>query len=489
MSNQQLLDAPAAEHETSASVLEVLRNGNFLKIWLAQILCQTAQQIVNIALVLQMDQLTHSSAAVSGIIVCFTLPAILFAAIAGVFVERRSKRVMLMLTNVGRGLMVLLYVLPDPHWGAGVLLPYFYIATFAFATVSQFFNPAEAAMIPLLVSRRELVSANSLFNLTLPATQLGGFVILGPLLLSTVFHNNFDGLYVVIFGLCIAAAALTYFLPHDNPHAALARQYVQSLEAEEDDALEEGMGHRDLRGGYRTPGTATMAEIEAELAAVRSERSRWRAAWEELAEGWQFIRSDAVIMRAILYWSTSIAVFMMLGAIGPGFLEHVLGIDQSMLIYVLLPAGVGLVIGVVLVGRTARPDNREAMINWSLLAAGVTVMAFSLLYPVLVLVYGGQPPQTLVLVLMGLLTLLLGLSNNFIAVPAQTAMQERSPEYIRARVFSAFYTVSNAMLIAPVLFAGALADILGYVQTVLFIGALMLGTALLGLVQMYRSRR
>src|SRR5436305_12386363 len=74
-------------------------------------------------------------------------------------------------------------------------------------------------MIPLVVPRDQLVAANPLFNRAQPATQLGGFIILGPLLLSTVFHNNYNGLYFVIFLLCLAAAGMTYLLPQDRPEA------------------------------------------------------------------------------------------------------------------------------------------------------------------------------------------------------------------------------------------------------------------------------
>lgn len=91
----------------------------------------------------------------------------------------------------------------------------------------------------------------------------------------------------------------------------------------------------------------------------------------------------------------------------------------------------------------------------------------------------------LMLSLLGVLTLLLGVFNSFISVPAQTALQERSPEQIRARVFSAFYTVSNAILIIPVVFAAALADTLGHVPTVIGIGVVVILVAGLGL---YRSR-
>jgi MFS family permease len=86
---------------------------------------------------------------------------------------------------------------------------------------------------------------------------------------------------------------------------------------------------------------------------------------------------------------------------------------------------------------------------------------------------------------MGFLTLILGVVNSFISVPAQTALQERSPENKRARVFSAFYTVSNAIIIFPVLFAAAMADTLGHVPTVAIIGAVVLLSAVVGL---YKSR-
>lgn len=450
------------EAQKAAGIKEVLRNPNFLKLWAAQILSQTAQQIVNFALLLQVERLTGSSTATAGIIIAFTIPAILFSAIAGVFVERNSKKLMLTITNVLRGVMVLAYILTDPAWGAGAVLPIFYVVTLLFAGVSQFFNPAEAAMIPLVVRKDQLIAANSLFNLTLPATQLGGFVVLGPLLLTTVFHNNFNGLYILIFVLCIAAAVSTWMLPQDRPDSTANERRKKG----------EKVNVTGVAGGA------------ADIA-----RSGYKEAAEELAEGWRFIRRDPVIMSAIIYWSVAIAVFMMLGTIGPGFLR-VIGIDQSKLFYVLLPGGLGLVIGVILVGRIARHDNRETMINISLLAAAIALILFAATYPVLSWLYtataeGNIPNELVVLGLLGFLTFALGMINSFISVPAQTALQERSPEAIRARVFSAFFTISNAILLVPVFFAGALADWLGHAMSVFIIGLAVLLTAVIGL---YRSR-
>ncbi len=450
--------------QPQSSFQDLLKNRNFLILWIAQIISQTAQQIINYALILQVSQLTNSGKAVSGIIICFTIPAILFAAIAGVFVERNSKKTMLVLTNLARGVMVLAYVLTDASWGAGTVLPVFYIVTLLFSAVSQFFNPAELAMIPLIVSRKQLVSANSLFNLSFTGCQLVGFVILGPLLLGTVLHGEFPRLYLILFFLYLVCAIITYFLPQDDTQMTAAER---------------------RRRGERV-GVTQVATGATEIA-----RSGFENARDELIEGWAFIRHDRVILSAIIYWSIAITVFMMLGTIGPGFLQNVLGIDPAQLFYILMPGGLGLVVGVLVVGRIATPNNRQIMINIALFLAGAVLLVFALVEPVtqwLFSLANRHPPATLMLALLAIMTFLLGLLNSFIGVPAQTALQERTTEDIRARVFSVFFTVSNIILIVPVFFAGALADSLGYPKTVALISVVVLSIAGIGLYRTYRER-
>src|SRR5438552_121443 len=69
---------------------------------------------------------------------------------------------------------------------------------------------AEAAMIPLLVKRDKLIAANSLFNLTLTASQLIGFVFLGPPLVKLL---GYRWLYILLFGFYVLCAWLTWKLP------------------------------------------------------------------------------------------------------------------------------------------------------------------------------------------------------------------------------------------------------------------------------------
>ena len=250
-------------------------------------------------------------------------------------------------------------------------------------------------MIPLLVRRDQLVSANSLFNLSFTACQLLGFVILGPLLLATIGKNDYSVLYLILFMLYVACAVLTYFLPQDQPGETAAA--------------------RRLRG-------EKVGVSEVTAGATQIARSGFEAARDELFEGWAFIRRDQVITSAIVYWSIAITVFMMLGAIGPGFLKNVLGIDANQLYTIMVPGGVGLVIGVIVVGRIANPNNRRTMINLALLAAGLVLLVFALIEPVTRWFFGlsnHKPPVELMVSLLGVMTFLLGLLNSFIAVPAQ----------------------------------------------------------------------
>src|SRR5690242_12107915 len=151
---------PEVPPPTPTGIIQVLRNRNFLFLWIAQALSQTAQQVMNYVLLQQAFALSQSNTAVSLIMICFTLPAILFSAVAGVYVDRKPKRVVLTATNAMRVGAMLLYIFFTGSNLGVIALVVIYTTTLFFSSVGQFFNPAESAAIPLLVPRNQLVSAN-----------------------------------------------------------------------------------------------------------------------------------------------------------------------------------------------------------------------------------------------------------------------------------------------------------------------------------------
>src|ERR1700694_4663956 len=100
-------------------------------------------------------------------------------------------------------------------WNPHLLIPLFFL-TFVISLVTQFFIPAEASAIPLLVSKSDLAPALSLFNITLTIAQALGFLVLGGLLtvLFPSFHLSLGFLQVQVlsFDMLFALVGIVYVL-------------------------------------------------------------------------------------------------------------------------------------------------------------------------------------------------------------------------------------------------------------------------------------
>ena len=83
--------------------LAVLKNRPFLFLWLAQAFTQIGGNMVIFGLTIIIADTTSSTTAVSALILTFLIPAVLFSALAGVFVDRLDRRLVLIITNVLRG--------------------------------------------------------------------------------------------------------------------------------------------------------------------------------------------------------------------------------------------------------------------------------------------------------------------------------------------------------------------------------------------------
>src|SRR5450759_3995930 len=91
--------------------MAVLRNRPFLLLWLAQLSTQVGGMMVIYGLTIVITTAYASNTAVGVLLLSFLVPAIVFSAIAGVFVDRVDKRHMLVVTNILRGIAFLAIVL------------------------------------------------------------------------------------------------------------------------------------------------------------------------------------------------------------------------------------------------------------------------------------------------------------------------------------------------------------------------------------------
>ena len=85
-----------------ASFGRVLKNCSFLLLWLAQLLSQIVFNAANYGVIAIVTAITHSTVMVGFAIVSFTLPAVPFSLLAGVYVDHLDKRLVLWVSNALR---------------------------------------------------------------------------------------------------------------------------------------------------------------------------------------------------------------------------------------------------------------------------------------------------------------------------------------------------------------------------------------------------
>ncbi len=184
----------------------LLKNRSFMALWVGQLLSQVADKILLtllIALLAVYPTATGTENSMrSVLLLTFTLPAILFGSVAGIFVDRLGKKLILVVSNVIRALLI--FTIPFLPREFIILL----LITFVISTVTQFFAPAEQAAIPLLIPRENLLAANALFTTTSMGGFIVGFAIGEPLLsLSQAWGGNY-GQEFLVGGLYLLAAGM-----------------------------------------------------------------------------------------------------------------------------------------------------------------------------------------------------------------------------------------------------------------------------------------
>lgn len=414
----------------------VLRNRAFMLLWVAQALSQVAQNALILGLLVIVQRLTQSPAHLSIATFALVLPSVLFSMLAGVAVDFVNKKTVLFATNVLRVVAVGAFLLLDDR-----LLP-IYVVAFLFSTVGQFFAPAEAAAIPLLVPKEQLIAANSLFNLTLSASQLVGLVIVAPVLIKLLGISGFLAALMILFAL---AAACVLVLPTDQQ----ARGSLWLLQS------------RKLLSGVI----------------------------DQLREGWAILHRDGQASIAMLYLTLMMTLAPLLAVIGPVFAVGVIRTSAEDVVYLFAPAGVGMVLTTTVLGKIVERLGKLRLMVMSLLAMGGTLALLAaaktggsfLLYNVLGLVMDTRPVHLEIIPIVMLLSLALGIEFVCIAVPAQTMLQERCPPEFRGRIFGVQFTLAGAGSLLPLLGAGAFADIFGVNKTILFLGLILMGVAALTL--------
>jgi len=153
----------------------VVRSGSYFPLWLAQLASSFGDTLHYIALVVLVFDLTGRGAAVAGLVAAETIPVLLLAPLAGVVIDRFSRKTVLIASDLIRAALVVSLVWPQ---GAG----HAYAVAAGLAAGNVFFNPTVQAVIPAITTPEQRLAANSVAWSTGRLVQIVASAVAGGLI-------------------------------------------------------------------------------------------------------------------------------------------------------------------------------------------------------------------------------------------------------------------------------------------------------------------
>jgi MFS family permease len=416
--------APGLRPEDADGFVGVLRRTDFRLLWAAQVCSQLADKFLMFTLLVLVYTLSGRSTGSSLVMVAYTLPSVLLSAPAGVYADRHDKRSLMLGTNLLRGGLILLIplsqhvpLLSDRAWPLLVI-------TLLFSAVGQVFAPAEAASLPFLVRREQIMTATSLFMTTAVVTLVVGV----PLATISVRVLGATAPFYVATALFAAASFCIW-------------------------------------------------RVGTSLRAAAVEHPPARNIGRELREGLMILWSHPALRVALGISTVALIVVFSVFGLGPGYMSQLLGLQPTDTYLLLIPLTTGLVGSAVVLGRAShrREPSRSRLAAWSMASSGAALLGLGLV--------PGTLRQSSASVLAAPaaigLAVAFGWSLGALLIPAFTVLQERTDEATRGRIFGGIFTIVNAAVALPLVLAGGFADGFGVARVVSVLGG---GLLLAGVV-------
>ncbi len=310
------------EPTTSNGFGALLKNRAFMLLWIGQLVSQLADKVFFVLIIALMENYPPpaglaANSMYSTLMVAFTIPAILFGSAGGIFVDRLPKKLILVSSDVLRGLFTLLIPFFPRQFFILLLL------TFAVSTVTQFFAPAEQAAIPVLVRRNNLLAANALFSSTMMGALIVGFAIGEPILsLAQAWIKQDYGEELVVGLLYLISGAL-----------------IQLINFKEN----------------KQTGSQTLMNP-----------------WADFKEGLRYLKKNRLLLNAMLQIVTLYCVFAALTVLAIRLAAE-FGLKEKQFGFFLAAAGVGMVFGAAILGHWGEKFSPK-----SLPLVGFLMMALAL---------------------------------------------------------------------------------------------------------------
>lgn len=387
----------------------------------AKLLAQVAQNLLYAALFVLAGTSSHAAIDVSSLFVAILLPAAFFGVAGGAIADRVGPARGFMLGSLLRFAVVALafFVLGGPNSAWAI--------AFAFGTVSQVSQPAEMALVRTIRPADHTGRSHSIIVAIQYAGQGLGMLALAPLLYLV------GGTHLILAGAGVGFLLLTVL-------TALLSLRLQNIAAEQVQPVHDAFSFRAVTRFFRSEGLAR----------------------------------DAVTVLAV----KSMAAQGILVTL-PLYVRHDIGIGREAIAFLVLPGVAGAIAGLIWTGGMLTPQRARSIMRLCLVGLIVGVFALaSLDYGITAVFEFSQIPPLVHFSLALNTTYIVALPVAFIlgtalsasVVSARVVLTETAPIGQQARVFAVQSTLTDSIVVLPLLLLGVGAQFAGARPTLAAIG-------------------
>ncbi len=410
-------------------LIAALKTPPFLFLLISEFFSQFAMNLLNFILLIVVFSLSKSNIAVAGVVLSFTLPSIIFGIIAGAYVDKWNKKNVLVVTNALRAVAAFPLIFVSHE------IFIVYVLSFIVSLITQFFIPAETPIIPLLVKKDLLLSANALFSMGIFGSIIIAYALSGPILLIVGKSNVF-----LLIAFLFALSSVFAFLIR--------------VKSEKIDAKKNSINLLD-----------------------------------EIKDSFSLMRTENKIYHSLFLLTLLQTLILIIAVVGPGYATDVLHIQvEKFPILFVTPAMLGMAGGSAIIGNFLHKKSKVMLAKVGLLLTGIVVLFF----PYGSVLTSRQFVQALnshlphyfditIVHIMLVMAVAIGFAFSMVFVPSNTILQEETTDDQRGKIYGSLNALVGVVSIIPVLGVGFLADRLGVSHVITLIGVCLIGISLLRL--------
>lgn len=368
----------------------------FLRLWLAQFVTATGDWVFFLVIAIKAADVGRGTpeGAVALVLLARLGPGFFLGQLAGVLADRWDRRKLMAICDVARAATVCAFPFLDHVWQLVLL-------SLLLEAFTLLWIPAKEALVPNLLPRKHLPTANTLSVLA----TYGTFPI--ALLLMFVLDSQRGDDTAIGFWFNAGTFAISALL-------------IISIVV---------------------PKTKRMSQ-EVPAVQIDADKLDVGTIWTEMREGWKLAFGDPLLRAVNLGLAVGLVGGGMLVPLGTVYATEVLGVGNRGYYAMLMGLGVGLAAGVLLLLGVSERINRAWVFGRAVLVAGLA-LASATVFDVL----------WLVVIQMGVV----GAAVGVVYILGFTIIQETVDDDMRGRVFAAFYSLARGGVLIALVAAPALA--------------------------------